>query len=339
MDQEPTDGAVVYEGARYRRDPVDVSVIICAYTLDRWCILSEAVAAVRDQTLPTREIILVIDGNEALLRRCQAELPGATVLANRYPGGLSGGRRTGAEHASSPILAFLDDDAVADRGWLSELVSAYADPDVLGVGGRVDPRWELAPPRWLPPEFNWIVGCTYAGMPEHAGRIRNPIGANMSIRADVLERAGAFAAALGRSNRGRAVAGTADETEFCIRATAMYPGGYWAYRPAALVRHAVPPSRTTWRYFMARCRLEGTAKAILTGLTGAEEGLASERAYMRSVLPRALARELRSAIHGERIAVLRAATIICGLLFTATAYARGRVRERLRMPSPVPGSA
>jgi hypothetical protein len=43
-------------------------------------------------------------------------------------------------------------------------------------------------PVWFPCEFDWVVGCTYAGMDVRSGRIRNPIGANMSIRADVIAR-------------------------------------------------------------------------------------------------------------------------------------------------------
>jgi hypothetical protein len=33
----------------------------CAYTLDRWSELNAAVASVREQTYPAREIIVVID--------------------------------------------------------------------------------------------------------------------------------------------------------------------------------------------------------------------------------------------------------------------------------------
>jgi glycosyltransferase involved in cell wall biosynthesis len=310
-------------------------VIICAYTLERWEILSQAVASVGAQTTPAREIIVVVDGNGELLERCRAEMPGAVVVANRHPGGLSGGRTTGAEEATAPILAFLDDDAIADPEWLAEHIAAYQAPNVLGAGGRIDPLWDLAQPRWLPAEFNWIVGCTYAGMPEHAGRIRNPIGANMSIRADVMARTGNFVPALGRSDTGQRVSGTADETEFCIRAARLHVGGYWAYRPHARVRHFVPASRTTWRYFVQRCRLEGSAKAVLTSLTGREQGLASERAYTRSVLPRALARELAAAARGDLGGLLRAGAIGVGLTVTGCTYGEQRVRlRRQRIDAP-----
>jgi glycosyltransferase involved in cell wall biosynthesis len=307
---------------------MDVSVIICAYTLERWDLLSQAIAAVHAQTHPAREVILVIDGNDELLKRSGAELPGTTVLANRHGDGSTGARRTGTEHARSTVLAFLDDDAIPDPQWLAEMAGAYDDPDVLGVGGFLEPLWLGDPPAWLAPEFYWIVGCTYAGMPVDSGRIRNPISANMSVRADVVARAGGMDPRLSRTHRGATVSGTAEETEFCIRAARLYPGGYWAYRPAARVRHAVPPERTTWRYFVGRCRLEAAAKAVLTEIAGRDDGLASERAYVRSVLPRAVVRELTAAVRGDRAGFPRAATIVAGLSITAFWYVVERVRSR-----------
>lgn len=306
-------------------------MIICAYTLERWEVLTRAIDAVGAQTRPASELILVIDANPELQRRCEGAFPVATVLANRHPGGASGGRRTGGEAARSPILAFLDDDAIPDRVWLEEMLTVYDDPAALGAGGRVDPWWERAEPAWLPPELLWIVGCTYAGMPVEDGRIRNPIAANMSVRADVLSRTGDFSAALGRTDTGRRVSGTAEETELAIRATRGHPGGYWAYRPRARVRHRVPAARTTWRYFVGRCRLEGTAKAVLTGLTGTEEGLSAERRYVRSVLPRAVARELASAARGRHEGIARAGAIVTAVAVTAFAYLTERLRLRLAL--------
>lgn len=300
----------------------EASVVICAYTFDRWNELQAAVASARTQTRPAREVIVVIDGNDELLERARREITGALVVPNTNAPGLSGGRVTGAELATAPVIAFLDDDAIAEPCWLEELLAAYEDPEVLGAGGRVDPLWRNERPRWFPDEFNWVVGCTYRGMQAADGRIRNPIGANMSVRADVLRSAGGFAAELGRLEVGGAVSGTADETEFCIRTARMHPGGYWAYRPAARVQHVVSRQRGTWAYFVHRCRLEGTAKAALTRLTGASAGLAAERRYTRSVLPRAFARELRAALGGQPGAAGRAGAIVAGLAITGWAYYR-----------------
>ena len=242
------------------------------------------------------------------------------MLTNAHAAGLSGGRRTGSERARGDVVAFIDDDAVADPDWLEQLSGVYEDPNVLGVGGVIEPLWERPPPRWFPAEFNWVVGCTYAGMPLARERVRNPIGANMSVRAAVIERTGAFDPRLGRVPGRKAVSGAAEETEFCVRASQLHPGHYWIYEPRARVRHHVPPQRATWRYFMRRCVVEGTSKALLAHVSGADEGLRTERRYVRSVLPRAVLRDLASGLRGRSEGFARAAAIVTGLAITSGAY-------------------
>lgn len=307
--------------------PVTVSVVICAHTLDRWDDLSRAVASVRAQIPAAHEILVAIDNNEILRERAAGELGGATVLANARNPGLSGARMTGVEHATGEVVAFLDDDAVAAPGWLAALMEAYLDPAVLGAGGPVEPLWRAPRPTWFPAEFDWVVGCTYAGMDVQSGRIRNPIGANMSIRADVLQRAGGFSPHLGRRKLGFSISGKAriggkaescEETELCIRAARMHPGGYFAYRDGARVSHVVPAQRTTWKYFVHRCLIEGAAKAALTTIAGSD-GLGAENRYVREVLPRAVIRALLAG------APRRSLAIVSGFALTAFAYTKVRL--------------
>lgn len=312
---------------RISREPVTISVVICAHTLDRWDDLSRAVASVHEQIPAPHQIIVVIDNNEPLRERAASELRGATVLANSRDPGLSGARMTGTDHATGTVVAFLDDDAAAAPGWLAALLEAYLDPAALGAGGPVEPLWRAPRPSWFPAEFDWVVGCTYAGMDARNGRIRNPIGANMSIRADVLRRAGGFSPRLGRRKLGFSVSGKArisgkaescEETELCIRAAKMHPGGYFAYRDGARVSHVVPAQRTTWKYFVHRCLIEGAAKAALTAIAGSD-GLGTENRYVREVLPRAVIVALLTG------APRRALAITSGLALTAFAYARVRL--------------
>jgi glucosyl-dolichyl phosphate glucuronosyltransferase len=320
------------------------SVVICAHTLDRWSELTRAVASVRTQTLAPHEILVVIDNNEALRKRAFREIVDAIVLANAKDPGLSGARMTGAERATGRVIAFLDDDAVATPGWLDALMAAYQDPAVLGAGGPVEPLWRAPRPSWFPGEFNWVVGCTYAGMDVRDGRIRNPVGANMSVRADVLRRAGGFSSHLGRRKLGFSVSGRAkiggkaescEETEFCIRAARLHPGGYFSYRAGARVHHAVPAPRTTWKYFVHRCLVEGAAKAAVIALAGSD-GLETEGRYVRVVLTRAVAAALAAALRGQDGAARRAGAIVAGLVLTTFAYVTtrlGNVQFMEQLPS------
>jgi len=122
--------------------------------------------------------------------------------------------------------------------------------------------------------------------PQNDDRVRNLIGVNMWVSAEVLRRAGGFASKLGRREAGGAIIGSVaescEETEFCIRAARLHPGGRWIHCDKARVLHVGTRQRTTWRYFVRRYRMKGTAKAVLTGLTGTRDGLGSERRYTRT---------------------------------------------------------
>ena len=91
--------------------------------------------------------------------------PDLVVVPNSGRRGLSGGRNTGVSHAIGDVVAFLDDDARAQPDWLERLAAGYRSPSVVGVGGVATPVWPGQRPPWLPPEFDWVVGCTFVGMP------------------------------------------------------------------------------------------------------------------------------------------------------------------------------
>jgi glucosyl-dolichyl phosphate glucuronosyltransferase len=300
----------------------DISVIICAYTEDRWHDLIAAVESVQQQTLPPREIIVVVDHNPGLLKRVRDHIPDLIVLENAEARGLRGARNCGIAVAQSQIIAFLDDDAVATPDWLVFLCEGYSDPQVLGTGGEVTPTWMEHKPVWLPEEFYWVVGCTYRGMPETVQTIRNPIGANMSFRREVFDMVGDFHSQNGHV--GPRHAGGCEETELCIRSRQRWPQSVFLYQPQARVFHRVPGNRTSWRYFCSRCYVEGLAKAVVAGYVGAKDGLASERSYTLRTLPRGFLRGLNDTLfHHDPTGLARAGAIMVGLAVTTAGYLVG----------------
>jgi len=303
---------------------IGVSVVLCAYADERWPALRAAVASVLAQTRRPRELIVVVDHNPALLSRARRELDGGgLVVANEEARGLSGARNTGVALARGEVVAFLDDDAVAAPSWLEHLVAPYADPAVVAVGGSVDPRWlGGGRPAGFPPEFDWVVGCTYRGAPTTACEVRNVIGANMSFRRDVVRSLGGFRTGVGRVGR---VPEGCEETELCIRARRRLPGAAVRFEPRARVAHAVPHARAGWRYFGARCFAEGRSKARVAAAAGPRDALASERAYTLRTLPPGVLRGLREAAHGDAGGLARSAAIVAGFGLTTAGYAVGAV--------------
>ncbi len=302
---------------------VTVTVVVCAYTLDRWDDLVGAVESLHQQSRPPAEIIVVSDHNPHLAARIRDAWPDVVALENEEPRGLSGARNTGVRAAHGQIIAFLDDDAVAEPTWLERLLDAYeGEGRVLGAGGAILPRWEAGRPGWFPPEFDWVVGCTYQGMPLGRAQQRNLIGANMSFRRELFAAAGGFQTDMGRI--GARPLGC-EETELCIRGAQQISGAYYRYEPAARVHHRVPAARATWRYFIARCYSEGLSKAQVSDRVGANAGLASERRYATRTLPAGILAGLADGLLRRQPAgFARAAAIITGLTVTAMGYIRGR---------------
>jgi GT2 family glycosyltransferase len=287
--------------------PLDVTIVIPTYSEVRWDYLTRTLASARAQTHTPAEIVVVVDHNPAMFERIQRELPGVTVLRNAYAQGVSGNRNTGAFHARTPVIAFLDDDIIADRDWLARQIEPFADPTVVGTGGAIEPAWEGPAPRWMPAEFLWAVGGSYAGMPTETAPIRNVWSANMIVRKDVFEAAGGFRVGFGKlGSRNRP-----EDTDLCLRMSQV-SGGRWMYVPSAVIQHEVPAERASFRFFVRRCYAEGRGKVQMSGLHE-NDALGAERSYLWS-LPKAVVRHVGAAATGKGADhLLRAGGVIAGV--------------------------
>ncbi|MGA2970896.1 MAG: glycosyltransferase family 2 protein [Acidimicrobiales bacterium] len=304
---------------------MNVSVVICAYTMDRWDDLVAAVRSCADQRLKPHEIVVVIDYNDELVTRAQLELTDARVVANRSTRGLSGARNSGVVVSTGDVIAFLDDDAFAESDWLEHLVAPLQDPHVAGTGGWIVPNWDGDIARWLPETFYWVIGCSYLGLPADRSTIRNPIGASMALRRSVFSSVGGFTSGIGRVGL---IPLGCEETELCIRYISLHPSERFELARNAIVHHRVPRSRLTWHYFWTRCWAEGLSKAAVTSLAGAGSGLSSERHYVVHALPQEFLRSARSLRKEPRANGTRIALLIAGSVITVAGLLRGRIALR-----------
>jgi GT2 family glycosyltransferase len=299
-------------------------VVICAYTADRWTLLERAVRSVERQDLGC-ELVIVIDHNEELLTRARARWPAHAVAPNNFARGLSGARNTGVGILPDvDVVAFLDDDAEASGDWLRALTAPFEESTVGLVGGEVEAEWAVGPPAWFPPEFLWVVGCSYVGLPEQPADVRNPIGASMAVRRTVFDDVGSFVHGIGRIGR---VPLGCEETELSIRAARH---GYRVrYEPSSHVRHYVPASRATVRYFVRRCYAEGISKAAVAGSVGSGPALEAERRYVTRTLPNGV---LGSLTAGRSASIRRAPMILVGCAAACVGYVVGGM-TRMRRPT------
>jgi len=276
---------------------VKVSVIVSTYTKDRHSDVLQCLNSLFNQTRKPSEIILVLDPVDDLIEFYSGVVPDGVKIVASSGFGLSNARNTGIENSSGDFIAFIDDDAWADERWLENLLKNFGEEKVWVAGGKIVPVFDKGRPRWLAEELNWIVGCTYRGMPEKRAEVRNPIGANMAFRREVFEVAGKFRTEVGRY--GKKLLGS-EEAELCLRLKKLRPDAKIIYDPSAVVYHRAPESRAKLRYALKRAYYEGYSKAIL----GGEHELGEEKDYLNYLLIVAVPRKIKKMQILQALAIL-----------------------------------
>ncbi|MCW1970190.1 MAG: glycosyltransferase family 2 protein [Anaerolineae bacterium] len=313
-------------------NPPSVAVVICAYTEARWHDLSDALASLERQSVKPNDVVLVIDHNPQLLARVQHELlprfPFARAIENNEKRGGSGSKNSGVAATTTDWVAFLDDDATAEPDWIQRMIETIeTHPDAMGVGGRVLPRWTANPPenavapKWFPPEFYWVFGVSYRGMPKKLQVTRNLWANNMIVKREVFLIAGGFRSEIGPVAK-RPI--NCEETELCIRANQRLPDHHFYYNPEVQVHHRVTPERTTFRYFIKRCYSEGLAKALVASFVGAGSALSAESSHVLHDLPMGVLYGFAEVLSGDLNGFAHAASIVAGLAITTAGYVSGR---------------
>lgn len=306
--------------------PRAVTVVVCAYTMDRLERTIESVNAVANQTHAPDEIVVVVDHSATLLERLRgASLP-ARVIENDGAPGLSSARNVGISASTTPLVAFIDDDAVPASTWLEALLAPMDRPGVAVVGGRAEPEWEGGrPPAWFPPEFLWVVGCSFVGQVAD-GPARNPLGCSMLFKRSVFEAVGGFDPWVGRLGK---IPLGCEETELCLRLVRQDPMSSVWLTSDSVVSHHAPLERQTARYFVRRCFYEGVSKAVIRRLVGVG-ATGPEFRYAIGALPAGIGRALIAAVAGprRRAALARATIIPTGLVVTVAGFLYGSVAGR-----------
>jgi len=230
-----------------------LSVILCTYNRsDLLAVALESVAASQMDSSWDWEVLVVDNNSKDRTREVAAQ------FVSRFPGrfrylfepaqGKSNALNTGIRESRGDILAFIDDDVVAEPTWLQNLTAPLRDPAWAGVGGRIAPPRDFTPPRWLalegPYELGGILALFDKG-PDGTELTEAPFGTNMAYRRHLFEKYGLFRPDLGPCP-GTEIRG--EDTEFGRR---VLKGGdrLW-YEPSAVVHHAVPENRLRKSYFL-----------------------------------------------------------------------------------------
>jgi glucosyl-dolichyl phosphate glucuronosyltransferase len=239
------------------------------------CFREEMVTACIDSLLNqtyTKFEIIVIDQMEdsrldAILKR---RFDGDSKI--RYIHAVSAGaaraRNMGLANATGSVVAFIDDDAVADPMWLSAVAETFKEePTPALMAGRIFPLWAGSRPSWYPRQREFLLGLYDIGdqpclLPD--GDL--PIAANMAGLRDVIVDSGGFDERLGFNyfRKRKRVGGE----ETILGQRIRNRGHRIVYEPTAVVRHHVSSSKQTRRYFLIRHFWEGVTVVEQLNLMG-----------------------------------------------------------------------
>ncbi|MBP0463164.1 glycosyltransferase [Roseomonas sp. PWR1] len=302
-----------------------ITAAICTY--QRYDLLPGAIRSALDQSLPAEafEVIVIDNSPDADLSARKAEAFGAhpnLTWRHEPRPGLSNARNVAAGLAAAPLIAFLDDDARADRGWLAAIADCF---DAFGekvqvVGGRIRPWWGAARPGWLPDSM--LGDLTVVDLGDRRRLLEDGewvAGANIAFRIAALEAIGGFDTSLGRNGGGASLL-SAEETAVTDRLRAR--GGLVAYDPDAAVEHWVDPDRLTQAWFRRRAAWQAVSDYLRdpkARLAQREASWAATKRYLLSRNPadrtlRGLALEQQDAgdFRWQVSAVYNAVTALLG---------------------------
>lgn len=288
------------QGGRRRggeaRDPVGATPVLDATSLifctrDRPRMIVEAIASVLGGDAVPAEIVVVDQSAAPHPTLPTTVMPAGCTLryVHTTSRGLSRARNEGVRAARHPILAFTDDDCLADPSWLRTLVGALVAAGTgAAVSGRVLPVLER-PDGYVPAVRLDDAPAVYTGRV-----LRDALVAgNLAIHRTDYEALGGYDERLGAGSRYPA----SEDNDLGFRL--LRSGRRIHFEPAAVVWHrawragdAVVPQR--WRYGYGQGAFY--AKHVVAGERGAL-GLAGRRILQLALrMPRRLAGRPRDAL-------------------------------------------
>lgn len=303
-----------------------VTVVITAYDPSRYEDINEGINSILTGNYNNRDIIVVVDGRESLATRLKShweEHSDIIVICNDENLGAARSRNRAVERADGEVVAFFDDDAVADEQWLNELVRCYTEYDAVAAGGQMTPIWLAGQPSFLPAEFYWLIGVTYAGFPDEVTEVRNTFASNLSFRKSTFEALGGFNPDIGP--KGGSLLQSA-ETDLCAR-LAEETGEQVLYNPAAKVGHKIYQYRTDPLFLLRRAFWQGVSKRGMQMYS--DSSLDSESDFLRQLVSESIPARLKRVVSGERwTAALELLFLLLATASVGSGYVYGFIKFR-----------
>ncbi|MGH7781650.1 MAG: glycosyltransferase [Candidatus Binataceae bacterium] len=248
------------------------TITVAIPTHNRAATLAAALDRIGELAIPADaalECIVVDNGSTdatpATVEACakSAPFPIRRVFEERLGSSFARNRAIAQSHAE--FIFFIDDDALAEKSWAVEMLSALQSRGLDAACGMVLPRWSGLPPPWLGRSL-WVKLAVHdherieAEPAERAENLANYFSANAGFRRGALTRFGYFREDLGNVG-GNPMSG--EDTELFARIIAG--GGRMGFAPRAIVNHLIPAERMTRSYLRRKSFAYGVGSAFAGG--------------------------------------------------------------------------
>jgi glycosyltransferase involved in cell wall biosynthesis len=230
---------------------MQLSIVICSY--NRASYIGDALTSLYEQTsgLECFEAIVVdnnsSDNTPAVFKAWRESHPnGNFTYTTETQQGASYARNTGAKLSKGAWLCFMDDDAVATKDYVSNIIRHIQDqPFIVGFGGRIIPKYIPEQPKWMSYYVSSLVGnFDYAPSACAFENGKYPLESNMIVSKAIYEQIGGFNTALPGVVGTLRIGGEGKELFFKILAL----GHTIYYDPSICVHHVVEVKKLTSEY-------------------------------------------------------------------------------------------
>ena len=258
-----------------------IRVTACICTHNRPDYLRDCLDGLAQQTVgPDGFRILVVDSGSAEAEAGQISALVASVANARLLRvdrlGLSVARNVGFRACTDDYIAYLDDDAIPEPGWISAIQDAVADTMPALLGGAIAPLWEAPLPAWWPAQMRGVLSITeLVGRGEYrrpgVAAALGPVGANLIVRITALQAVGGFAETLGRTGKN-----LLSDEETVLAWTMQDVGETILYDSRIRVHHQIQAERLTLSWFLARVYWQGSSRVNSGRILGEQATLRRE---------------------------------------------------------------
>ena len=215
--------------------------------------IADAMESLYNQTIAKAfyEVIVVnnnsTDNTEAVCEKYVTQHQDAHfIYCNETKQGASFARNTGAALAKGELLCFMDDDAIATKNYLENIIRFFeTHTDAGGLGGKIIPKYIPEEPKWMSYYVSSMVGnFNYSPNVVEFSANKYPLESNMIVRKADFNLIGGFNIDLPGVVGSVRIGGEGKDFFFKLKAI----GRKIYYDPAIEVQHVVETAKLTPQY-------------------------------------------------------------------------------------------